>query len=182
MLPAQFLAARSLALARSHQRECAPVTAGAVTPIATNRRARRDYAVLDTVEAGLVLQGSEVKSLRLGHVQIADAFARWNEGELWLEGVHISPYEFASGVGGHDPERRRKLLLHRDEIDRLKARIALERLALVPLRLYFRDGRAKVELGLARGRQKADKRQALAERDSQREIDRALGRERKGRD
>ncbi len=153
-----------------------------VTPIASNRRARRDYFVLDTVEAGLVLQGSEVKSLRLGHVQIADAFARWSDGELWLEGVHIAPYAFANGVGAHDPERRRKLLLHRDEIDRLQSQIALERLALVPLRLYFRDGRAKVELGLARGRHKADKRQAMAERDSQREIDRALGRERKGRD
>jgi SsrA-binding protein len=140
---------------------------GTVTPIASNRRARRDYFVLDTVEAGLVLQGSEVKSLRLGHVQLADAFARWSDGELWLEGVHIAPYVFANGVGAHDPERRRKLLLHRDEIDRLQSRIALERLALV---------------GLARGRHKADKRQALAERDSQREIDRALGRERKGRD
>ena len=159
-----------------------PMTTGTVTPIASNRRARRDYFVLDTVEAGLVLQGSEVKSLRLGHVQLADAYARWSDGELWLEGVHIAPYAFANGVGAHDPERRRKLLLHRDQIDRLQSQIALERLALVPLRLYFRDGRAKVELGLARGRHKADKRQAMAERDSQREIDRALGRERKGRD
>jgi SsrA-binding protein len=159
-----------------------PMTSGTVTPIASNRRARRDYSVLDTVEAGLVLQGSEVKSLRLGHVQLADAFARWSDGELWLEGVHIAPYVFANGVGAHEPDRRRKLLLHRDEIDRLQARIAQERLALVPLRLYFRDGRAKVELGLAKGRHKADKRQAMAERDSQREIDRALGRERKGRD
>jgi SsrA-binding protein len=150
------------------------------TPIASNRRARRDYSVLDVVEAGLVLQGSEVKSLRLGHVQLADAFARWNDGELWLEGVHIAPYAFANGVGAHDPDRRRKLLLHRDEIDRLQARVAQERLALVPLRLYFRDGRAKVELGLAKGRHKGDKRQRLAERDSQREIERALGRQRKG--
>jgi SsrA-binding protein len=152
------------------------------TPIATNRRARRDYTVLDVVEAGLVLQGSEVKSLREGHVQLADAFARWSEGELWLEGVHIAPYEFANGVGAHDPARRRKLLLHREEIDRLQARIAQERLALVPLRLYFRDGRAKVELGLGKGRHKGDKRQVMAERDSQREIERALGRQRKGID
>jgi SsrA-binding protein len=152
----------------------------ATTPIATNRRARRDYTVLDTVEAGLVLQGSEVKSLRLGHVQLAEAFARWSGGELWLEGVHIAPYEFANGVGAHDPDRRRKLLLHRDEIDRLQARIAQERLALVPLRLYFRDGRAKVELGLAKGRRKGDFRQEIAARDAKREIERALGRQRKG--
>jgi SsrA-binding protein len=158
------------------------MSARASSPIASNRRARRDYTVLDTVEAGLVLQGSEVKSLRLGQVQLADAFARWSDGELWLEGVRIAPYEFANGVGAHDPDRRRKLLLHRDEIDRLQARIAQERLALVPLRLYFRDGRAKVELGLAKGRHKADKRQVMAERDSRREIDRALGRQRKGLD
>ena len=94
--------------------------------------------------------------------------------------MHIAPYQFASGVGAHDPDRRRKLLLHRDEIDRLQARIAQERLALVPLRLYFREGRAKVELGLGRGRQKSDKRQAIAERDAAREVERALGRSRKG--
>ncbi|MET0458284.1 MAG: SsrA-binding protein SmpB [Ilumatobacteraceae bacterium] len=152
------------------------------TPIASNKRARHDYSVLDVVEAGLVLQGSEVKSLRLGEVQLADAYARWSDGELWLEGVHIAPYRFANGVGAHEPDRRRKLLLHRDEIDRLQARIAQERLTLVPLRLYFREGRAKVELGLGKGRLKADKRQAIAERDSQREMDRALGRQRKGMD
>ena len=150
--------------------------------IASNRRARHDYGILDTVEAGVVLAGSEVKSLRLGHVQLADAFARYTDGELWLEGVHIAPYAFANGVGAHDPDRRRKLLLHRDEIERLQARVAQERLTLVPLRLYFKDGRAKVELGLGKGRLKADKRQALAERDSQREIERALGRQRKGID
>jgi len=153
---------------------------GATTRIADNRRARHDYQVLDTVEAGLVLQGSEVKSLRLGQVQLADAYARLTDGELWLEGVHIAPYQFAAGVGAHDPDRRRKLLLHRDEIDKLAARLTQERLTLVPLRLYFRDGRAKVELALARGRQKGDKRQAIAERDSKREMERALGRQRKG--
>jgi SsrA-binding protein len=155
---------------------------GATTRIADNRRARHDYHVLDTVEAGLVLHGSEVKSLRLGQVQLADAYARLSDGELWLEGVHIAPYQFAAGVGAHEPDRRRKLLLHRDEIDKLRSRIDQERLALVPLRLYFREGRVKVELGLAKGRQKADKRQAIAERDSQREIARALGRRRKGMD
>lgn len=151
-------------------------------PIAQNRRARHDYAVLDTVEAGLVLQGSEVKSLRLGQVQLADAYARVAGDELWLEGVHIAPYQFANGVGAHEPDRRRKLLLHRAEIERLEARIAQDRLALIPLRLYFREGRVKVELGLGKGRQKADKRQAIAERDSKREVERALGRLRKGQD
>ena len=148
--------------------------------IAANRRARYDYSVLDTVEAGLVLRGSEVKSLRLGQVQLADAYARVNGDELWLEGVHIAPYQYANGVGAHDPDRPRKLLLHRDEIDRLSARVNQERLALVPLRLYFREGRAKVELGLAKGRQKGDKRQAITERDSKREIERALGHQHKG--
>lgn len=148
--------------------------------IADNRRARHDYQILETFEAGLVLHGSEVKSLRLGQVQLADAYARLSGDELWLEGVHIAPYQFANGVGAHDPDRRRKLLLHRDEIDKLAARMNQERLAVVPLRLYFRDGRAKVELGIGRGRQKGDKRQALAERDSQREMERALGRHRKG--
>jgi len=147
--------------------------------IASNRRARHDYAVLDTVEAGLVLSGSEVKALRHGLVQLADAFARYHNGEMWLEGVHIAPYAFAQGFGAHDPNRRRKLLLHRDQIERLQARVAQEKLALVPLSLYFKDGRAKVELALGKGRQKADKRQAIAERDTQREIDRELGRRRK---
>ncbi|MGI9051994.1 MAG: SsrA-binding protein SmpB [Ilumatobacteraceae bacterium] len=150
------------------------------TLIASNRRARFDYSVLETIEAGLVLHGSEVKSLRLGQVQLADAYARAGDDELWLEGMHIAPYEFAAGVGAHDPDRRRKLLLHRDEIDRLQARIAQERLALVPLRMYFREGRAKIELALARGRQKGDKRHAIAERDANREMERALGRQRKG--
>jgi SsrA-binding protein len=148
--------------------------------IAHNRRARRDYDVLDTFEAGLVLQGSEVKSLRAGHVQVADAYAHVKDGEVWLEGVHIAPYAFAHGVGAHDPDRRRKLLMHRDEIRRLDLRLAQERLTLVPVSIYFKDGRVKVELAVARGRRKADKRDALAERDSQREIDRALARRGKG--
>lgn len=148
--------------------------------VASNRRARHDYSILDTVEAGLVLHGSEVKSLRSGQVQLADGFARYDRGELWLEGVHIAPYAFAVGVGAHDPDRRRKLLLHRSEIGRLQDRVARERLTLVPLSLYFRDGRAKVELALAKGRLKGDKRQAIAERDSKREMERALGRYRKG--
>ena len=150
--------------------------------IASNRKARRDYTILDVVEAGLVLSGSEVKSLRSGHVQLTDAYARMRSGEVWMEGVHIAPYQFAVGVGSHDPDRPRKLLLHRGEIDRLKSQIDQERVALVPLALYFKDGRAKVELGIAKGRTKGDKRQAMAERDSNREIERALGRTRKGMD
>jgi SsrA-binding protein len=144
--------------------------------IAGNKRARRDYSILDTLEAGIVLSGSEVKSLREGHVQIADAYARVQNGEVWMEGVHIAPYVNATGFGAHDPDRARKLLLHRSEIDRLDARVAQERLTLVPLRLYWRDGRAKVELALAKGRTKGDKRQTLAERDADREMQLALGR------
>jgi SsrA-binding protein len=151
-------------------------------PIASNRRARHNFDILDTVEAGIVLQGSEVKSLRLAQVQLVDAYARIRDGEVWMDGVHIAPYSFASGVGAHDPDRSRKLLMHRNEIDRLADRLDRERLTLVPLAIYFKDGRAKVELGLAKGRTKGDKRHAIAERDSKREIERALGRTAKGLD
>lgn len=150
--------------------------------IATNRRARHDYAILDEIECGVVLTGSEVKSLREGHVQMADAFARVIRGQVWLDGMHIPPYQFAHGVGAHDPNRERKLLLHRYQIAKLEAQLARERLTLVPLSLYFSDGRVKVLLGIGRGRKKADKRNVIAERDSQREIQRALGRQAKGRD
>jgi SsrA-binding protein len=150
--------------------------------IASNRRARHDFTILDTVEAGLVLTGSEVKSLRLGHVQLADAYARFRGDEVWLEGVHIAPYEFATGVGAHEPDRSRKLLLNRNEITKLSARVHQERVTLVPLSLYFKAGRAKVELGVAKGRTKGDKRHAIAERDSKREIERAMGRSAKGLD
>jgi SsrA-binding protein len=149
-------------------------------PIASNRRARHDFSILDTVEAGIELRGSEVKSLRLGNVQLADAYARVERGQVWLEGVHIAPYAFAHGIGSHDPDRRRRLLLHSEEIAKLSDRVAQERLALVPLSLYLKEGRVKVELGLAKGRTKGDKRQALAERDADREIQKALGRQRKG--
>jgi SsrA-binding protein len=145
-------------------------------PVASNRRARHDYEILDTVEAGVVLTGSEVKSLRLSQVQMADSFARVRDGEMWMEGVHISPYQFAVGVGAHDPDRPRKLLLHRSEIAKWSDRVNRERLVLVPLSIYFSEGRAKVELAIARSRTKGDKRQAIAERDSRREMDRALGR------
>jgi SsrA-binding protein len=148
--------------------------------VASNRKARRDFTILETVEAGLVLRGAEVKSLRDSQVQMADSYARFNGREAWLEGVHIAPYSFASGSTAPDPDRPRKLLLHAEEIDKLAARVAQERLAVVPLSIYFRDGRAKVELGLARGRRKEDRRQAMAERDASLEAARALGRQRKG--
>lgn len=148
--------------------------------IVVNRRARHTYSILDTIECGIMLVGSEVKSLRAGQVQLADAYARIDGGALWLEGVHIAPYANAQGFGAHDAVRPRKLLAHRDEIAKLGARVREEHLTLVPLSLYFKDGRAKVELALAKGRKTEDRRQALAERDAQREVARALGRQRKG--
>ena len=149
--------------------------------IASNRAARHNYAIDDTVEAGIVLLGSEVKSMRESQVQIADAFARIRNGEIWLEGVHVAPYTFAIGFGAHDPDRSRKLLLHRDEIRRLKAKVDQDRVSLVPLSLYFRDGKVKVEIGIGKGRAKADKRQAIAARDAARDAEREMGRYRKGR-
>jgi len=148
--------------------------------IASNRRARHEYSILEELEAGIVLRGSEVKSLRAGHVQINDGYGRIMNGELWLVGVNISPYAFAHGFGSHLPDQHRKLLLKRYEIDRLEARVNQERLTIIPLSIYFKDGRAKVELGLAKGRTKGDKRQVLAERDADREIQKAMGRARKG--
>ena len=148
-------------------------------PVAQNRRARHDYDILQTFEAGIALVGSEVKSVREGKVQLKDSFARVDGGEAWLLGVHISPYAFAHGRDGHDPERPRKLLLHRAEIDELARRTQQESLTLVPLSVYFKEGRAKVELALARGRKLYDKRRAIAERDYEREVERAG---RRGRD
>jgi SsrA-binding protein len=150
--------------------------------IAGNRRARRDYDILDTFEAGLVLSGSEVKSLRDVTPQINEGYARVQRGEMWLDGIHIPPYTNAIGFGAHDPDRSRKLLMHRAEIDKLDARVAQGGLTIVPLRLYWREGRAKIELALAKGRTKGDKRQAMSERDSDREIQRAIGRHNKGLD
>ena len=144
------------------------------TLLASNRKARHDFTIIDVVEAGIVLLGSEVKSLRSGQVQLADAYARIVDGEVWLEGVHIAPYQFAVGVGAHDPDRARKLLLHAGEIRRFRERIMKDRLTLVPLSLVLRDGKVKVELALAQGRTKGDKRQAIAERDVKREIQREI--------
>jgi SsrA-binding protein len=148
--------------------------------IATNRQARRNYEILETVEAGLVLRGSEVKSLRAGHVQVREAYGRIESGEAWLLSLHIPPYDHAQPHSGHEPERRRKLLMHRDEIARLRAKVDEQRLSLVPLSLYFKEGRVKVDLALARGRHTYDKRQVIAKRDADREAARAIARAGRG--
>ena len=141
--------------------------------ISENRRARHDYHFLERLEAGLALQGSEVKSLRQGHAILQRAYADARDGELWLVGLHIPPYEQAS-IAPHDPDRARKLLLHRREIDRLSSQVAEKGLTIVPTRLYFKDGRAKVELALARGKEGRDKRRDIADRESKRRIEREL--------
>ncbi len=142
-------------------------------PIASNRRARHDFDVLETHEAGLVLRGTEVKSLRDGRADLKESYARIERGEVWLLGCHISPYAQGNRAN-HDPLRPRKLLLHRGEINRLLGRVMEKGLTLVPLRLYFKHGRAKVELGLARGRKTLDKRQVIREREERREMQRAV--------
>jgi SsrA-binding protein len=143
---------------------------------ASNRRARHDYDILETFECGIVLTGSEVKSIRDGKIQLKDSYARVQDGELWLHGVHVSPYAYAQGANAHDPDRARKLLLHRTEIDELTGRTQQDSLTLIPLAVYFKDGKAKVELGLAKGRHHYDKRQAIAKRDADREAERAMAR------
>jgi len=145
------------------------------TVIARNRRARHDYHIEDVVEAGLVLTGTEVKSLRAGRASLTDGFAQISDGEMWLHGVHIP--EYAQGTWtNHEPRRIRKVLLHRKEIDRLASKTAERGLTIVPLSLYFKDGRAKVELGVGRGKRTYDKRQDLAQRDAAREVERAFRR------
>lgn len=144
--------------------------------VATNRRARFDYEIVDTVEAGLQLVGPEVKSLRDGRANLGDSFATVHRGEAWLEKLHISPYEPATRANPSDPQRRRKLLLHRHEINRLDGRIAEKGLTLIPLTLYFRGARAKVELALARGKHRHDKRETIRRREQDRETQRAMRR------
>ena len=148
--------------------------------VAQNRKARHDYAILDTVEAGLVLTGTEVKSLRLGRASLVDGFAQIRDGEAWLEGVHIPEYVQGTWTN-HTPRRTRKLLMHREEIDRWDQRTREGGLTVVPLVMYFKEGRVKVELALAKGKRSYDKRQDLAKRDADREIARAYGRSLKGR-
>jgi SsrA-binding protein len=146
--------------------------------VVSNRRARHDYEILERFETGIVLSGAEVKSLRGGHGSLAEAFGRVRDGEVWLEGMHIPPYEQAMDKARYQPVRARKLLMHRKEIERLIGKTAERGLALVPLRVYFTHGMAKVELGLGRGKRQFEKRQAIAEREHRREIEREVGRRR----
>jgi SsrA-binding protein len=148
--------------------------------IAQNRKARHDYHIDDVFEAGLVLVGTEVKSLRAGQAALTDGFAHIKDGEVWLAGVHIPEYTEGTWTN-HEPRRERKLLLHRREILRLIGKTKEGGVTMVPLALYFKDGKAKVEIALARGKKSYDKRQTLATRDAEREIARAAGRRAKGR-
>jgi SsrA-binding protein len=141
--------------------------------VATNRKARHQYHFHDTYEAGLVLMGSEIKSIRAGRVSLQEGFVLFEGGEAWLVNVHIAQYYPASHQN-HEPRRRRKLLLHRREIDRLQSRSQEKGYTVVPTQLYLKDGRAKVEIALARGKRQYDKRQAIAERESQRQMERAI--------
>jgi SsrA-binding protein len=145
--------------------------------VATNRRARRDYDIIERVEAGIALTGSEVKSLRGGRGSLSEAFARVRDDEVWLENMHIPPYEHGD-TRRYDPLRARKLLLHRGEIERMIGKTAERGLALVPIRVYFSHGLAKVELALGRGRREYEKRDAIAEREHRREMERAMSRRR----
>jgi SsrA-binding protein len=148
--------------------------------IAQNRKARHDYTILDTYEAGLALTGTEVKSLRAGRASLVDGYATIKDGEVWLQGVHIPEYTQGTWTN-HEPRRVRKLLLHREEISRLIGKTRESGLTLVPLQLYFLDGKVKVELALARGKRSYDKRQDMARRDADREMSREAGRRVKGR-
>jgi SsrA-binding protein len=141
--------------------------------IATNRKARHDYHILQTIEAGLVLTGTEVKSLRHGRANLKESYARIENGEVFLYGMHISPYEQGNRYNP-DPKRTRKLLLHSHEIRRLTGKVREKGLTLVPLKLYFHNGRAKVELALVKGKKEYDKRKTIAERDAQREMERGF--------
>ena len=145
----------------------------AIKIIATNRKARHEYHFDDTYEAGLVLMGSEIKSIRAGRVSLQEGFVLFEEGEAWLVNVHIAQYDAASRQN-HEPKRRRKLLLHRREIDRLQSRTREKGYTVIPTKLYLKDGRAKIEIALARGKRQYDKRQTIAERDSKRQVERAL--------
>jgi SsrA-binding protein len=147
--------------------------------VAQNKKARHDYLIEDTYEAGMVLQGTEVKSLRAGRASLVDGFAEVHEGEIWLHSVHIPEY-FQGTWNNHTARRKRKLLLNRAEIDKIERRVNERGLTIVPLSLYFKDGRAKVEIALAKGKKSYDKRHALAERQANREVEQAVGRRLKG--
>lgn len=141
--------------------------------VTTNRRATYDYEIVERLEAGMVLQGSEVKSLRAGKANLKDSFAHVRGGEVYLVGAYIAPHTF-SREGGHEPERERKLLLHRREIERVASQLAEKGLTLVPMKVYFVEGKAKIELGVGRGKRTVDKRHSIKEREQRREMDRAL--------
>ncbi len=147
--------------------------------VAQNKKARHDFAIEDVFEAGLVLQGTEVKSLRQGRASLVDGFVDVDRGEAWLHGVHIPEYTQGTWTN-HAARRKRKLLLHREEIDKIERRVNERGLTVIPLALYFVDGRAKIEIGLAKGKKSWDKRHSLAERQAQREVDQAVGRRLKG--
>ena len=147
--------------------------------VASNKKARHDYHIEDTLEAGLVLTGTEVKSLRAGRASLVDGYASIDRGEAWLEGVHIPEYTEGTWTN-HSPRRKRKLLLHRREIDKLAGQVSRGGYTLVPLRLYFSDGKAKVELALAKGKREYDKRQALREKQDSREAERAMRQQNRG--
>ena len=147
--------------------------------IAVNRKARHDYSIGDTYECGLVLTGTEVKALRAGRASLTDGYAVLKDGEVWLQGVHIPEYDQGTWTN-HAPRRPRKLLLHKGEIAKISMKLRDAGLTMIPLSLYFSDGYAKVEIGVAKGRKTYDKRHVLAERDSKREVERAVGRRRKG--
>jgi SsrA-binding protein len=140
--------------------------------VAVNRRARHEYAVEETLEAGLALTGTEIKSIRAGRVNLAEAYARIERGEVWLIGAHIAPYE-QGNRNNHEPTRTRKLLLHRDQISELVGRTQAKGFTLVPLKLYIRNGMAKLEIGVAKGKRAYDKRRTIAERDTRRELERS---------
>ena len=147
--------------------------------VATNRQARREFEIFDTIEAGMVLFGSEVKSLRNAQAQLAEAYCRIHDGEIWLNSCHISRYDHASAAFAHEPDRPKKLLLHKKEIFRLQSQIDQKGLSLIPLALYFKNGRAKVELGLARRKNLVDKRRTIAQREADREAARAIAKQNK---
>ena len=153
-----------------------------VQVVATNRQARHRYTLTDTYECGIVLTGSEVKSLREAKVQLSDAWASIDANEVWLHGLHIAPYTHAQAHTGHQPMRDRKLLMHRHQIERLRLKLQVERLTLVPTKLYFSDGKVKVELAVGKGKNVVDKRQDIVKRESEREAARSIADARRHRD
>jgi SsrA-binding protein len=157
------------------------VSAEAVKVVATNRKAYHDYAIEDKFEAGLVLTGTEIKSVRAGQVNLRDSFATIRDGEIWLINAHIASYERGTFFSNHEPRRQRKLLMHRREINRLAAKVQEKGFTLVPLRMYLKNNRAKIEIALARGQRQYDKRTALRERETRREVEREVARHKSGR-